>query len=51
MLARLGPAQAPPPGADVITRAVGTVALAALAMIHVIDLPAPRDQQNAHVAA
>jgi hypothetical protein len=41
MLARLGPAQAPPaPGVDVITRAVGTVALAALAMIHVIDLPA-----------
>lgn len=41
MLARLGPAQAPPAqGADVITRAVGTVALAALAMIHVIDLPA-----------
>jgi hypothetical protein len=41
MLARLGPAQAPPAqGADVITRAVGAVALAALAMIHVIDLPA-----------
>jgi hypothetical protein len=41
MLARLGPAQAPPaPGADVIARAVGAVALAALAMIHVIDLPA-----------
>src|SRR5258708_26629841 len=41
MLARLGPAQArPAPGADVITRGVGAVALAALAMIHVIDLPA-----------
>src|SRR6266571_8616227 len=38
MFARLGPAQ-PSQGADVIMRAVGAVALAALAMIHVIDLP------------
>jgi hypothetical protein len=38
MFARLG--QAPPEqGADVIARAVGAVALATLAMIHVIDLP------------
>jgi len=29
----------PPQGADVVMRAVGAVALAALAMIHVIDLP------------
>jgi hypothetical protein len=33
---RLGTADA---GADLIARAVGAVALAALAMIHVIDLP------------
>ena len=38
MLARLGPAQ-PAQGADLIARAVGAVALGALAMIHVIDLP------------
>jgi hypothetical protein len=39
MFARLGPAQ-PSQGADVIARAVGAVTLAALAVIHVIDLPA-----------
>ncbi len=38
MFARLDAAQ-PPQGADVVMRAVGAVALAALAMIHVIDLP------------
>jgi hypothetical protein len=38
MFARLDAAP-PPSGADVIMRAVGAVALAALAMIHVIDLP------------
>ena len=38
MFARLDAPQ-PPQGADVIMRAVGAVALAALAMIHVIDLP------------
>ena len=38
MLARLGPAQ-PAQGADVIARAVGALALAALAVIHVVDLP------------
>ncbi len=38
MFARLD-AAAPPQNADVIMRAVGAVALAALAMIHVIDLP------------
>ena len=38
MFARLGPAP-PAQGADVIARSVGAVALAALAMIHVIDLP------------
>jgi hypothetical protein len=38
MPARLGPAL-PTPGADLIARAVGAVALATLAMIHVIDLP------------
>jgi len=37
MLARLGPP--PSQGADLIARAVGAVALAGLAMIHVIDLP------------
>ncbi|HEX4657248.1 MAG TPA: hypothetical protein VH307_07680 [Streptosporangiaceae bacterium] len=39
MSARLGPAP-PAQAADLIARAVGTVALAALALIHVIDLPA-----------
>jgi hypothetical protein len=39
MFARLGLAP-PAQGADVIARAVAAVALAALAMIHVIDLPA-----------
>jgi hypothetical protein len=39
MLARLG--QAPPAqGADVIARAMGALALIALAVIHVVDLPA-----------
>ena len=38
MFARLGLAP-PAQGADVIARAVAAVALAALAMIHVIDLP------------
>jgi hypothetical protein len=38
MLARLGPAP-PAQAADLIARSVGAVALAALAMIHVIDLP------------
>jgi hypothetical protein len=38
MFARLGPAQ-PSQGADVIVRAVGALALAALAVIHVVDLP------------
>jgi hypothetical protein len=38
MLARLGPAQ-PASGADVITRALGALALMALAVIHVVDLP------------
>ncbi len=39
MFARLG--QAPPAqGADVVARAVGALALAALAVIHVVDLPA-----------
>jgi hypothetical protein len=38
MFARLDAAP-PPQNADVIMRAVGAVALAALAMIHVIDLP------------
>ena len=39
MLARLGPSQ-PAPGADVIARAMGALALTALAVIHVVDLPA-----------
>jgi hypothetical protein len=39
MFARLGPAQ-PAQGADVIARAVAALALAALAVIHVVDLPA-----------
>jgi len=38
MLARLGLAQ-PAGGADVITRALGALALMALAVIHVVDLP------------
>src|SRR3984957_7601219 len=38
MFARLGPAQ-PVQGAEVIARAVGALALAALAVIHVVDLP------------
>jgi hypothetical protein len=38
MIARLGPAQ-PAQGADVIARAVAALALAALAVIHVVDLP------------
>jgi hypothetical protein len=38
MLARLGPSQ-PAQGADVIARAIGVLALMALAVIHVVDLP------------
>jgi hypothetical protein len=38
MFDRLGPSQ-PAQGADVITRAVAALALAALAVIHVVDLP------------
>ena len=38
MFDRLGPIQ-PAQGADVIARAVGALALAALAVIHVVDLP------------
>jgi hypothetical protein len=38
MFARLGPAQSVH-SADVIARAVGALALAALAVIHVVDLP------------
>jgi len=38
MLARLGPSQ-PAQGADVIARAIGALALMALAVIHVVDLP------------
>jgi hypothetical protein len=38
MLTRLGPAQ-PVGGADVIARALGALALMALAVIHVVDLP------------
>ena len=38
MLARLGPAQ-PAAGADMIARALGALALMALAVIHVVDLP------------
>ena len=38
MFARLGPSQ-PAPGADVIVRAVAALALAGLAVIHVVDLP------------
>ena len=38
MSARLSPAP-PAQGSDLIARAVGAAALAALAMIHVIDLP------------
>jgi len=39
MFARLGPSQ-PAPGADVIARAIGALTLIALAVIHVVDLPA-----------
>jgi hypothetical protein len=39
MFARLGQSQ-PAPGADVIARAIGALALIALAVIHVVDLPA-----------
>jgi hypothetical protein len=39
MFARLGRVQ-PAQGADVVARAVGALALAALAVIHVVDLPA-----------
>src|SRR5580704_12267022 len=39
MFARLGPSQ-PAQGADVIVRAVAALALAGLAVIHVVDLPA-----------
>ena len=38
MFARIGPVR-PAQGADVIARAVGALALAALAVIHVVDLP------------
>ena len=38
MLARLGPSQ-PAQSADVIARAMGALALIALAVIHVVDLP------------
>jgi hypothetical protein len=38
MLARLGPSQLAP-GADVIARTMGALALTALAVIHVVDLP------------
>jgi hypothetical protein len=40
MLARLRSAQQPAYGADVIARAMGALALMALAVIHVVDLPA-----------
>src|ERR1700736_6832310 len=39
MFARLGQSQ-PAQGADVITRAMGALALIALAVVHVVDLPA-----------
>jgi hypothetical protein len=39
MFARLGQSQ-PAQGADVIARAMAALALAALAVIHVVDLPA-----------
>jgi hypothetical protein len=39
MFARLGQPQ-PAQGADVVARAVGAMALASLAVIHVVDLPA-----------
>jgi len=38
MFARLGPSQ-PAQGADVIVRPVAALALAGLAVIHVVDLP------------
>ena len=40
MLARLRSSQPPAQGADVITRAMGALALITLAVIHVVDLPA-----------
>jgi hypothetical protein len=40
MLARLRSSQPPAQGADVITRAMGALALIALAVVHVVDLPA-----------
>jgi hypothetical protein len=40
MFARTAPPPAAAPGADVTARAVGALALAALAVIHVVDLPA-----------
>jgi hypothetical protein len=39
MFARLRPSQQPAQGADVIARAMGALALIALAVIHVVDLP------------
>ena len=39
MLARLRSSQPPSQGAEVITRAMGALALIALAVIHVVDLP------------
>jgi hypothetical protein len=40
MFARLRSSQPPAQGADVIARAMGALALIALAVIHVVDLPA-----------
>jgi len=40
MLARLRSSQPPAQGAEVITRAMGALALIALAVVHVVDLPA-----------
>src|SRR3984885_15416515 len=40
MLARLRSSQPPAYGADLIARAMGALALIALAVIHVVDLPA-----------
>ena len=40
MLARLRSSQPPAQGAEVITRAMGALALMALAVVHVVDLPA-----------
>ena len=39
MFARLSPAEPAAQGADLIARAIGALALAALAVIHVVDLP------------